>query len=345
MDTTVYAVHLVGTDQSFSCAADDTVLRAALRQGIAFPYECNVGSCGNCKFELIEGQVNALWPDAPGLSDKDKQRKRWLGCQTRAQGDLHIKLRTGDKYRPIHTPVRTRARLVSSRVITHDLSEFSFELDQPMAFSSGQYALVQLAGVTGPRAYSMSNAGGSVSESGTVLSFQVRRLPQGAGSNALFAQLRVGDGVEIDGPYGMAYLREDAPRDILCVAGGSGLAPMVSVARGTFASSQLAARRLHFVYGARMPADVCGQDMLAVLPGWLARGSYQAVVSGVDSEAPLPEGFARGFVHDWVDQVYGNRLAEMEIYFAGPALMAQSLLKLLIARQVPMDQVHFDQFY
>lgn len=341
MDAAVYAVHLTGTDQSFSCPADDTVLRAALRQGIAFPYECNVGSCGNCKFELIEGLVSTLWPEAPGLSEKDKQRHRWLGCQTRAQGDLQIKLRTGDKYRPLHTPVRTRARLQSLRSITHDISEFSFELAQPMTFASGQYALVQLAGVTGPRAYSMSNAGAN----GTALSFQVRRLPQGAGSTVLFDHLRVGDAVEIDGPYGMAYLREDAPRDILCVAGGSGLSPMVSVARGAFASAPLAARPLHFVYGARLPADVCGQDMLQALPGWRERGSYQAAVSGLDEAAALPEGLARGFVHDLVDQRYGDRLADMEIYFAGPALMAQSLLKLLIARKVPMDQVHFDQFY
>jgi toluene monooxygenase electron transfer component len=120
---------------------------------------------------------------------------------------------------------------------------------------------------------------------------------------------------------------------------------MVSVARGAFACAPLATRHLHFVYGARLPVDVCGQDMLQALPGWGERGSYQAAVSGLDTDAPLPEGLARGFVHDLVDQHYGDRLAEMEIYFAGPALMAQSLLKLLIARKVPMDQVHFDQFY
>jgi toluene monooxygenase electron transfer component len=341
MDTAVHAVRIAGTDQYFGCDADDTVLRSALRQGIAFPYECNVGSCGNCKFELIEGDVSSCWPEAPGLSEKDKQRNRWLGCQTRALGDLQIKLRTQDKYRPIYTPVRSSARLLSSQAITHDITEFSFVLAEPMTFASGQYALVQMPGVAGPRAYSMSNAGGG----GTALAFQVRRLPQGAGSAALFEQLHVGDAVEIDGPYGMAYLREDAPRDLLCIAGGSGLSPMVSVARGAFASTPLAARQLHFVYGARLPADVCGQDMLAALPGWPERGSYQAVVSGLDELAALPEGLARGFVHDWVDQAYGDRLADMEIYFAGPALMAQSLLKLLIARKVPMDQVHFDQFY
>ena len=98
-------------------------MRAALREGLAFPYECNVGSCGNCKFELLEGEVNSSWVDAPGLSEKDKLKNKWLGCQTHAMGDLQIKLRTADKYKPVHTPLKTEAWLRGSRTITHDLSE------------------------------------------------------------------------------------------------------------------------------------------------------------------------------------------------------------------------------
>jgi toluene monooxygenase electron transfer component len=340
MTQATHVIHIAGTDQSFVCGADDTVLRAALRQGIAFPYECNVGSCGNCKFEILEGQATSCWPQAPGLSEKDKQKNRMLGCQTRALGDLQIKLRTSDKYKPVHNPIRTQATLTASRALTHDLSEFRFECVQPLEFVSGQYALVHIDGVAGARAYSMSNHG----QSTHVLEFQVRKVPNGVGSAALF-DLAVGSTVEIDGAYGMAYLREEAPRDILCVGGGSGLAPMVSVARGAFASVALPSRKLHFVYGARMPQDVCGEDLLTVLPGWSERGTYQAVISGVPETEPLPVGALRGFAHDAVDRLYGDRLAEMEIYFAGPPLMAQSLLKLLIDRKVPMDQVHFDQFY
>jgi toluene monooxygenase electron transfer component len=341
MEATVYQVRLQGSETAFPCAADDSVLRAALRHGLGFPYECNVGSCGNCKFELLEGPVQSNWPQAPGLSDKDKQRQRWLGCQTRPTGDLQIKLRTDAKYVPLHMPLRTDARLQSSHAITHDLHEFRFELQHPMTFASGQYALLQLPGVTGARAYSMSNTGASTRQ----LEFQVRRVPQGAGSAALFDQLRIGDNVQIDGPFGMAYLRQDAPRDILCVAGGSGLAPMISLARGAFASASLASRRLHFVYGARMPQDVCGEAMLQSLPAWSQRGRYDAAISGLPPDQALPDGRLRGFVHEVVEHLVGDRLTQMEIYFAGPPLMAQSLLKLLVERKVPMEQVHFDQFY
>jgi toluene monooxygenase electron transfer component len=338
----VYTVQITGTDQTFSCAEGDTLLRAALRSGLGFPYECNVGSCGNCKFELIEGSLANQWPEAPGLSDKDRSRNRALGCQSCPTSDVQIKLRPGDHYRPVHVPLRTSARLVSTRAITHDISEFRVELAQPMAFAPGQYALVQLPGVTGARAYSMSSYDHAAT---TALEFQVRRVPQGKGSAVLFDQLKSGDNVQIDGPYGMAYLRTQAARDVLCIAGGSGLAPMVSITRGAFATPALQTRKLHFVYGARLPQDVCGQDMVSTLNGWSERGSYHAAVSGLDAAQSLPEGQLRGYVHEVVDQLYGEQLPAMEIYFAGPPLMAQALLKLLVERKVPMEQVHFDQFY
>ena len=347
MSQAVHLIQLAGSDQSFPCADNDTLLRAALRSGIAFPYECNVGSCGNCTFELMEGEMSSCWPQAPGLSDKDRARNRGLGCQSKPSGPLQIKLRTSEKYAPKHRPVRTAATFISSRAITHDLSEFKFETATPVAFLSGQYALVQMPGIAGPRAYSMSNVGliEGHKQVGQLMEFQVRRVPGGHGSAHLFDQLAPGAQVEIDGPYGMAYLREDIERDILCVAGGSGLAPMVSIARGTFNSPKMNARKLHFYYGARSLQDVCGLDMLQALPGWDSRGHYQAVISGEPDSANLPSPHLRGFAHDAVAQSFGEALQHMEIYFAGPALMGQSLLKTLIDLKVPMDQVHFDQFY
>jgi len=347
MNHNLHTIQLAGTDQSFPCAENDTLLRAALRSGIAFPYECNVGSCGNCKFELLDGVMTSCWPEAPGLSDKDRARNRGLGCQSRPTGPLQIKLRTSDKYAPQFPPVRTAAKFVASRAITHDMSEFTFETDIPLPFLSGQYALIQMDGIAGPRAYSMSNVGlfSGESAAGRLIEFQVRRVPGGQGSAHLFDELTAGASVEIDGPYGMAYLREHIERDILCIAGGSGLAPMVSIARGAFSSPQMSGRKLHFVYGARAVQDVCGLDMLNTLPKWNERGTYQAVVSGATASDRLPQDYLSGFAHDAVARLYGERLQQMEIYFAGPALMGQSLLKTLIDLKVPMDQVHFDQFY
>jgi toluene monooxygenase electron transfer component len=104
MSAQAFAVRLAGADAAFSCNAGDTLLRAAQRAGLGFPYECNVGSCGNCKFELVEGEVHATWALAPGLSDKDRQRKRHLGCQSQPRSDCVVKLRLLPRYVPPHRP-------------------------------------------------------------------------------------------------------------------------------------------------------------------------------------------------------------------------------------------------
>jgi len=336
----VHQISIAGTEQSFSCASNDTILRAGLRAGLALPYECNVGACGNCKFELIEGEVDMLWPEAPGRSEKDKQRNRYLGCQCAPKGDVTIKVRPDAHYTPVHAPRSVRARLVSQSAITHDIDEFRFDLNDEMAFEPGQYALLKLPGVEGQRAYSMSNI---VDAHKKELHFQIRRVPNGKGTSVLFNGLGEDAEIEVDGPYGMAYLRREVKRDILLIAGGSGLAPMISIARGVMTDPQMLDVNVHFIYGGRTPLDICGLDMLTSLPGFGTRLKYDGVVSQVLDQDPWTG--PTGLAHEYANQVHGDRLKDMEIYFAGPPMMGQAIQKMLYDLKVPASQVHFDQFY
>lgn len=324
---------------SFHCDDSDTVLRAALRHGIGFPYACNTGACGNCKFQLLEGEVEQLRQDSPAWSERDAKRNRYLGCQSRPQGDCRIKLRPDGSYQPEHRPERVSATLVSKQELTHDITEFSFRLDRPLQFLPGQYALLYRGGVEGPRAYSMS----SLPHSGEQWDFQIKRVPGGAMTTALFDQLVEGESIDLDGPYGIAHVQQEAPRDIVCIAGGSGLSPMISIARAVAASPQLKHRRLDFVFGGRQPRDICGEDILLELPGFGSSIHYHAAVSD-----PAPgddwQGHV-GFVHDVAHQILGEELRNREIYFAGPPVMAQAMQKLLFELKVPPEQVHFDEFY
>jgi toluene monooxygenase electron transfer component len=322
---------------SFACAQGDTILRAALRAGHGFPYECNVGSCGNCRFELLDGKVTHQRTDPPAWGERDRKRNRWLGCQALPAGDCTIKVRLDEQCQSLHRPARRRARLADVHPITHDISEFRFAVPAPAAFLPGQYALLYLPGVEGGRAYSFCNTDG---EEG-VWSFQIKRVPGGAATEALFERLHAGGTIEADGPFGMAYLREDARRDILCVAGGSGLSPMISIARAAAASPALAERDIHFVYGGRSPRDICGQTLLAELPGWGKRIHYTAAISEPDAGWTGRSGFVHQVTHD----LFGDRLPDFEIYFAGPPVMAEAVRKMLFEAKVPVDQAHFDQFY
>ena len=344
MTSPKHLIRIAGTEHEFECPADDSLLRAAQRAGLAFPYDCNVGSCGNCKFELLEGDVRMQWEQAPGWTVGDRQKRRFLGCQSLPLGNCTLKLRVDPRYAPQHRPTRIGAVLQARRPITHDICEFTFALDESLMFQPGQYALVRLPGVEGPRAYSMSSTAPDPAAA-RVWDFQVRRTPAGHGTQVLFNQLSLGQRVEIDGPYGMAGLRRDAPRDILCVAGGSGLAPMISIARGAMTEPRLAGCKLHFLYGARTPADVCGEDMLRELPGFSERLFYEAVVSARPEEGRPAWAGSMGYLHDIASERFGARLAELEIYFAGPPAMARAMQRMLFEAKVPAAQVHFDQFY
>jgi toluene monooxygenase electron transfer component len=335
-------ITLANSDAAFDVAEGDTVLRAALRAGLGFPYECNVGSCGNCRFELQEGDVAHLRADPPAWGERDRARKRWLGCQAAPAGDCRIKVGLQEKYVPLVRPRISGAVLTERHDVTHDIVEFRFRLDDPHPFLPGQYALVDAPGVTGARAYSMCNVAGA----GTAdWHFQIKRVPGGAATGALFDRLRAGDRVTLDGPYGMAWLREEAPRDVLCLAGGSGLSPMVSIARAAAVSPTLADRSIRFLYGGRTARDVAGEAFLRDLPGWGTRITYEAVVSQPD--APESAGWrgATGFLHEVAKARFGDALKDMEVYFAGPPAMAEATHRMLYEAGVPPERIHFDQFY
>jgi len=322
----------------YDCADDDTILRAALRAGHGMAYSCNVGSCGNCRFELIEGSVHHLRTDPPAWSERDLKRNRWLGCQARPEGPCRIKFRADPAYISKHPPLVCTGELVSINALTHDISEFSFAIDDPDDFQAGQYALMELPGVTGARAYSMCNLPGE----GT-WNFQIKRMPSGAATGALFDSLAIGAQVRLDGPYGTAYLRDQSTRDLVLLAGGSGLSPMVSIAKAAAAAGMLTERKVHFFYGGKAPQDIIDEAILAEIPGYGERIFFTAAISDADGNGNWLG--PTGFIHEIARDQLGEALTDCEIYFAGPAVMSAAVQKMIYDLKVPMDQLHFDEFY
>jgi toluene monooxygenase electron transfer component len=340
-----FTIHIHGAEEGETFRhreGDRSLLRSALHAGIGFPYECHSGGCGSCRFELLEGEVKVLWPEAPGLSERDRRRNRYLACQCVTKSDLRIKVGAAAEYRPKVSPRACRVRFVEAVPVTHDIREFRFVGEEPAEFLPGQYALVHLPGVEGSRAYSMSNTPNARGE----WHFQIRRVPAGKGSGYLFGQLQPGDSIELDGPYGLAYLRTDSPRDIVCVAGGSGLAPVVSIARGAAEAGMFDGRQLHFFYGGRTPRDICGEAFLRGLPGYRERIHYYPVVSTPQDDSSSAWNGRVGFVHEFVRGALAERMKDLEFYFAGPPPMSQALREMLMLEyQVPYEQIHYDRFF
>ena len=150
------------------------------------------------------------------------------------------------------------------------------------------------------------------------LEFIVKEKPGGHASRYLFDELSVGDRVSLEGPYGRAYLRTPLVRDIICVAGGSGLAPVLSVARGALARSDSRAVRLFF--GVNGAGDLFMIDTLEALAADHDQLSLTVVVR---DGAP---GAETGLVGDIVLSAL-DRLSESDLYMAGPPGLIDALLR------------------
>lgn len=335
-------VRIEGTELSFECGERDTLLTAALRAGIGLPYECNSGGCGSCKIDLVDGVLQVLRPDAPGMKPRDWERGKRLACQSRASGACTIRFREDVRYIPTILPRRMQARLVARQALTHDLTEFSLVAEGEARFLPGQYALMHLPGVAGPRAYSMSN----IANREARWEFQIKRVPHGAATALLFDGLEIGAEIALEAPFSIAHLRPEITRDIVCIAGGSGLAPMLSITRGVLAEPAMSSRRVHFFYGGREPDDIVPLERLGVLCGPGTRICFVPVISDGRSEAATSWIGDRGFVHEAVSTRLNAPAGSYEYYLAGPPPMVEAARRMLVLeKSVPIEQVHYDRFF
>ena len=302
---------------AFDCAADDVVLRAGLRAGVPLAYECNVGGCGSCKFELLDGQIVEAWPAAPGLSERDRLRGRHLACQSRPISDCRIRMIGRGEVDGAPLPKRMVATLAGIEDLTHDMREFRFRVDDGAAFRPGQYALLSWPGVPVGRAYSMSNIDNDAGE----WHFIIRRVAAGVATPVLF-DLEPGAPVMLDGPYGRAYLRPDAGHNVVCIARRFGI-----VADGRHrarARPRGVAGRVPLRLLLRRPVGGrhLRRGVLRALPRLGNRLHFHPVVSSDDA------GWTgrKGMVHELLADLPAETFARTEFDLAGPPPMVEAVV-------------------
>ncbi len=326
-------ISLEPSGDSFTCGPGETILRAGLAAGFAMPYECASGSCSSCKGKLIAGKVEHIWADATGLSERDRRKgDRILCCQALPQGDCSVQVRLGEvegvREEPAPAPfsatVETLERLVAGVIA------FSCRPAQPVPFLPGQFVLLQVPGGQ-RRAFSMANT------EAETLAFIVKEKPGGHASHYLFEGLATGDTVHLEGPYGRAYLRTPPEREIVCVAGGSGLAPMLSVARAAIADPDTPSVRLFF--GVNGADELFMADEMQALAAEHERLSLTLAVRDGAPEA------VTGLVGD-VALAAMEELAECDFYMAGPPGLIDAILRpVMRSGKVRPERIFFDRFY
>ncbi len=338
--TESFRISLAGSETAYTCSTGDTLLRAGLRQGLGLAYECNVGACGSCKFDLLDGEVDDLFPEASGLRPKEREKGKRLACQCVPRSDCTIKIRSGSEYVSAFPPARFKARFVGKTALTRDISLFTFATGKPAEFLAGQYAMIAVPALGQARAYSMSN----IANADGLWQFIIRRVPEGKVTAYLFEQLRVNEELDLDGPYGIAYLRADVSRPIVGIAGGSGLAPVFSVMRGAARSRCANGARPAMLYGGRTPADIPDIRQMAAEAG--IEVDFHPVISAPVNGTALEWRSDIGLVHEFITSKLAAPLPDYEYYLAGPPPMIEAAVRLLVAdHKVPTTQIHFDRFF
>ncbi|HTK67499.1 MAG TPA: 2Fe-2S iron-sulfur cluster binding domain-containing protein [Pseudonocardia sp.] len=318
-------------------AGRDSVLNHALAEGVPFPHSCTVGTCGSCKSRLVSGKVWELTESAITLSSEELRSGYILPCQSVARGPLELDV-PGFAEIPDHPLRHTSGVISGQRPLTHDIVELRLELDEPIEYTGGQYAELSTDHLTtGPRAYSFAEAPNPAALDRPC--FYVRRTPGGEFTEWLFDADRTGTRVNLTGPFGNLWLRPgEGP--VLCVAGGSGLAPVKALVET--AAAAVSEREFVLVFGARTQRDLYCVDELEKLA--VAAGSLRFVP--VLSEEPVDSGWtwARGLVTDVIATLAPELLAQCDAYVCGPPPMVDAVEDLLCGGRADEGFFHADRF-
>ena len=247
-------IELLPSGRKLEAASGQTILAASLGEGVNYPHGCKAGRCGNCKSRLVSGEVEMLVHSRFALSDDERSAGLILACCAVPKTDLTVSWLGDETDVPSHPIIQSNAEVVSIVAATRDIRILQLRvLDGPMMFSAGQYASVSLPGLPA-RDYSMAS-----SPSGETLEFHVRLVPDGKVSPAMHGLVQ-GEMLKIEGPLGSAHLRHGHTGPVLAVAGGSGLAPILSIL-GTLV--ELGMRQpVHVYVGANSEHDIYGLERL-----------------------------------------------------------------------------------
>lgn len=302
------------------------VLRA---NQLPISYSCMSGRCETCRCRVVSGQVRNSGPEAgrPHASKDDYV----LACQSVLIDNCVIELPDVDEV-VVHVARIVKGTVTAIEEATHDIRRLRVKLAKPMGFSSGQYATLQFT-PDHIRPYSMAGLCDDLE-----MEFQIRRVPDGRVTAFIFDDLTVGAPIRVSGPLGSAYLRKKHTGPMLCVGGGTGLAPVLSIVRGALEAGMQNA--IHLYFGVRSSHDLYDLERLHAL----ADDHPNVTVHIVVATGAAGSGQRSGLVTDAIKSDL-NGLAGWRAYLCGAPAMVEALNMLVTRLGVAPGHVHADAFY
>ncbi|MFD8000448.1 FAD-binding oxidoreductase [Streptomyces mirabilis] len=317
---------------------DETVLDAAFRQGVGLMHGCKEGQCSSCKSFLLEGEQQMERYSTFALAEYESEEGYVLLCRTHAYSDLTVELINYDEEMLLGgIPPRQVGTTVSTvEPLTHDIVRLTLAVTptDELPYRTGQYVDIKVPGTQQWRSFSM--AGPPAEGPGGTLEFLIKRYPGGLFSGLLGDTLRPGDPLTVKGPYGTCVMRDAPDRDLILLAGGAGMAPILAQLSGLAVTGT--ARRTRFYYGARTERDLFALDEIAGHGSRIADFAFVPALSEDTSGA-----YEQGLITEVVDRHEGD-LSGSDAYLCGPPPMCDAALELLTRKGMPEERIFLDKF-
>ncbi len=324
-------VKLMPSGRTFSVAADESILDAAIRQDIGLPYGCRNGFCGACLSTLLEGAVN--YPD--GKPDKllDAPESACLPCQAFPRTDVVLEVKEIESAKEIEPRVMP-VKVAKIDHLADDVVRLYLKLpeEQRLQFLAGQYLDFILEDGR-RRAFSIANA----PHDEAFIELHIRHVDGGVFTDWAFTQMKEKTILRIEAPLGGFVLDEDSTRPMLFIAGGTGFAPIKSQIEHLFHSGR--ERVMELYWGVRAEADLYLPEPPQQWQQQHAKFKFVPVLS----EAGDDWTGRTGWVHEAVLADHEN-LSDYDIYMAGPPAMVKAARNAMRERGVPEAQMHYDSF-
>jgi benzoate/toluate 1,2-dioxygenase reductase subunit len=312
----------------------ETLSDAAYRQRVNIPLDCRDGACGTCRAYCESGDYelpeDSYIEDA--LSAEDAEQGYILACQCRPKSDAVFQIPVSSDV--CKTAIHTfKGRLAKLENLSDSTISFDIQLDQDqpnIQFLAGQYVNVGIPATNETRSYSFSSKPDE-----RCPSFLVRNIPNGKMSNFLSHQCQVGDQFSFSGPYGSFYLREII-RPVLMLAGGTGIAPFLSMLKVLQAKGS--AHPVRLVFGVTHDTDLVALQQLNELQQKFSWFEYRTVVADVKSHH-----IRKGYVTQHIDEDWLNA-GNADMYLCGPVAMVEAVKIWLEKSNIQPQNFFFEKF-
>lgn len=319
-----------GVTRFIECKAGEKLLDAAFRNKINLPMDCSDGVCGTCKCRAESGEYD-LGEDyiEDALSPDEASQGLVLTCQMVPASDCVVTV-------PVTSlACKTGQQKLAATVVEvtpHNDAAVVLRLDvdgAAPAFLPGQYVNIDVPGTGRSRAYSFCSVPGE-----RRVAFLIKKVPGGLMGGWL-ARARTGDRLELTGPLGSFYLR-DARAPLLLLAGGTGLAPFLSMLEVLARAG--ARQEIRLIYGVTRDLDLVLVDALEAYVARLENFSFATVVA--DAASPHPR---RGWVTQHMPEAM-LREGGADVYLCGPPPMVEAVRQYFDANGLTPRCFHYEKF-